>query len=94
MNSPKVQQAAKEVFEELKKLSPEEFRKELDKFMPPEDQPQKNPFNCSFCGASERAAKIIITGPLVNICDDCTDRCTELVQEHRALPFKDLREAP
>lgn len=56
--------------------------------------PLLNPFHCTFCGQGEQTAKVIITGPMVNICDDCVDLCVEVVEEHRAKPFYDLRNAP
>lgn len=54
----------------------------------------KRPFSCSFCGITHEEAKVIIAGPMVNICDECVDLCTQIVYEWRAAPLKHLREAP
>lgn len=40
------------------------------------DKPLKK---CSFCGKSEDKVKLLITGPSVNICDECTILCHDIV---------------
>lgn len=40
------------------------------------DKPLKK---CSFCGKSEDKVKLLITGPSVNICDECTKLCHDIV---------------
>ncbi len=34
---------------------------------------------CSFCGKPEGAGRILITGPGVNICDECVELCVEVL---------------
>ncbi|MFM8775170.1 MAG: ATP-dependent Clp protease ATP-binding subunit ClpX [Actinomycetota bacterium] len=36
---------------------------------------------CSFCGKSQKQVKKLIAGPGVYICDECTDLCTEIIEE-------------
>lgn len=40
------------------------------------DKPIKN---CSFCGKSEDDVELLIAGPSVNICNECTQLCFEIV---------------
>lgn len=40
------------------------------------DKPNKK---CSFCGKSEEDVKLLIAGPGVNICDDCTKLCFNIM---------------
>jgi len=35
---------------------------------------------CSFCGKSQHEVRKLIKGPGVLICDECVDRCTEIVE--------------
>jgi hypothetical protein len=37
--------------------------------------------HCSFCGQSQLDVKKIICGPNVYICNECIDRCNEIIQE-------------
>lgn len=41
------------------------------------DKPIKK---CSFCGKSEDEVKLLIAGPSVNICDECTQLCYDIVE--------------
>ena len=34
---------------------------------------------CSFCGKSQRQVKKLIAGPGVYICNECIDRCVEII---------------
>ena len=38
---------------------------------------------CSFCGKSQHEVLVLIAGPTVFICDECTDLCSSLAAEHR-----------
>ena len=38
-----------------------------------------NPHRCSFCGKSEQQVHQMIAGPGVYICDECVDRCNEII---------------
>ncbi len=42
------------------------------------------PLNCSFCGHGHQESLILIAGPMVNICDECVDLCTQIVSEERS----------
>jgi ATP-dependent Clp protease ATP-binding subunit ClpX len=37
---------------------------------------------CSFCGKTQGQVVLLITGPGVNICDDCVGLCVDIVFEH------------
>lgn len=37
---------------------------------------------CSFCGKSEDEVKLLIAGPSVNICDECTQLCHDIAGAH------------
>lgn len=37
---------------------------------------------CSFCGKSEDEVKLLIAGPSVNICDECTQLCYDIAGTH------------
>src|SRR5258708_38145715 len=39
---------------------------------------------CSFCGKSQKQVKKLIAGPGVYICDECIDRCNEIIEEEIA----------
>ena len=39
---------------------------------------------CSFCGKSEHEVRKLIAGPRVFICDQCIDRCNEIVRKSDA----------
>ena len=36
---------------------------------------------CSFCGKSQHDVRKLIAGPLVYICDECVDLCTDIVDD-------------
>ena len=38
---------------------------------------------CSFCGKSQKQVKKLIAGPGVYICNDCIDRCVEIIVQER-----------
>src|SRR5262245_14211839 len=38
---------------------------------------------CSFCGKSQHEVVVLIAGPTVFICDECTDLCSSLAATHR-----------
>lgn len=37
--------------------------------------------SCSFCGRDQSAVRILVVGPLVDICDECVDICSEIISE-------------
>lgn len=37
---------------------------------------------CSFCGKDEDKVKLLIAGPGVNICDECTNLCSDIVKNN------------
>jgi ATP-dependent Clp protease ATP-binding subunit ClpX len=39
---------------------------------------------CSFCGKAREAVAKLIAGPGVFICDECVDRCNEILAEDAA----------
>lgn len=41
------------------------------------------PLYCSFCGKSQHDVVVLIAGPTVFICDECTDLCASLAATHR-----------
>ena len=38
---------------------------------------------CSFCGKRQRQVKKLIAGPGVYICNECIDRCVEIIAQER-----------
>lgn len=40
------------------------------------------PLYCDFCGKSQHEVKLLIAGPVSNICDTCVDQCHEIVVTH------------
>jgi ATP-dependent Clp protease ATP-binding subunit ClpX len=38
---------------------------------------------CSFCGKPKRQVKKLIGGPGVYICNECVDRCVEIIAQER-----------
>jgi ATP-dependent Clp protease ATP-binding subunit ClpX len=38
---------------------------------------------CSFCGRHQRQVKKLIAGPGVYICNECIDRCVEIIAQER-----------
>lgn len=43
----------------------------------------KAPIYCSFCGKSHMDVVVLICGPTVFICDECSDIVSDLVAERR-----------
>jgi ATP-dependent Clp protease ATP-binding subunit ClpX len=42
-----------------------------------------SPLTCSFCGKRQRQVKKLIAGPGVYICNECIDRCVEIIAQER-----------
>lgn len=40
-----------------------------------------NQFRCSFCGKTQDQVRKLLAGPGVYICDECVDRCSEIIME-------------
>ena len=38
---------------------------------------------CSFCGKYQRKVNKLIAGPGVYICNECVDRCVEIIAQER-----------
>jgi ATP-dependent Clp protease ATP-binding subunit ClpX len=38
---------------------------------------------CSFCGKHQRQVNKLIAGPDVYICNNCVDRCVEIIAQER-----------
>jgi ATP-dependent Clp protease ATP-binding subunit ClpX len=38
---------------------------------------------CSFCGKHQRQVTKLVAGPGVYICDQCVDRCVEIIAQDR-----------
>lgn len=45
------------------------------------DSGSQKTLSCSFCGKSQHDVRKLIAGPLVNICDECVQLCTNIVNE-------------
>lgn len=43
----------------------------------------KEQLYCCFCGKSNNSVEVLISGPAVFICDECSDICHDIVVEHR-----------
>jgi ATP-dependent Clp protease ATP-binding subunit ClpX len=41
---------------------------------------------CSFCGKHQRQVNKLIAGPGVYICNECVDRCVEIITQERPRP--------
>jgi ATP-dependent Clp protease ATP-binding subunit ClpX len=41
---------------------------------------------CSFCGKHQRQVKKLIAGPDVYICNECVDRCVEIIAREQPNP--------
>jgi len=44
------------------------------------------PLTCSFCGKHQRQVSKLIAGPDVYICNECVDRCVEIIARERPTP--------
>ena len=40
-------------------------------------------WRCSFCGKSDLEVCTMISGPTVNICDECVELCNKILEEPR-----------
>lgn len=49
---------------------------------------QKKTLFCSFCGKSQHEVKHLIAGPMVFICDECIEKCVEILRESEKLGQK------
>ena len=43
----------------------------------------KSTNRCSFCGRSQKEVNMLITGPSVNICDECVRMAYEIVESNK-----------
>ena len=41
----------------------------------------KKQLKCSFCGKNQDQVKRLIAGPVVYICDECIDLCSDIIQD-------------
>jgi len=48
------------------------------------DHPADNDPHCSFCGKRHDEVYKLIAGPRVNICDECVNRCYEILAKEAA----------
>jgi len=44
------------------------------------NKPSEPPL-CSFCGKTKYAAKVMVAGPAVNICDECVSICQAIINK-------------
>jgi hypothetical protein len=42
------------------------------------------PLTCSFCGKGQRQVDRLVAGPGVYICNECVDKCVEIIAGDRA----------
>ena len=40
---------------------------------------------CNFCGKSQHEVLVLISGPMAQICDECSDQVSIIVEERRAV---------
>ncbi len=52
---------------------------------------ESDPVTCSFCGKRREAVSGLVTGPGVNICDECVHLCNGLLVKEQAPPEPDVR---
>ena len=46
-----------------------------------------SPICCSFCGKEQQAHGVrVIAGPTVNICEECTELCADILHEEGVMP--------
>jgi len=48
----------------------------------------ENPKDCSFCGKNENDVTLLVAGPKVNICDECTELCVETIEAETSKRIK------
>ena len=53
------------------------------------DKLNKGLYICSFCGKDQSEVQQIITGPAVNICNECVDLCHEIILDKRRENYRD-----
>ena len=41
------------------------------------------PLTCSFCGKHQRQVDKLVAGPDVYICNECVERCVEIIAQER-----------
>jgi ATP-dependent Clp protease ATP-binding subunit ClpX len=58
-----------------------------------EDNGQAGKIICSFCGKPKSAARRLISGPGVFICDECVDMCSNLLASEQDKPGKPVEKA-
>ena len=54
----------------------------------------EHPIRCSFCGKGEDQSTRLIAGPGVNICSDCVQACTELLQDEIDIDINGVASKP
>ena len=54
----------------------------------------EQPIRCSFCGKGEDQSTRLIAGPGVNICSDCVQACTELLQDEIDIDINGVASKP
>ena len=55
----------------------------------------RTPIKCSFCGKSQSQVKKLVAGPGVYICNECVELCNEIVGEDFVdVPEEDLGKLP
>ena len=77
--SPRGSQVAKE----LKKLVTaieDSFKRSYYESDSEQDQ-QRKPLVCSFCGKSQDEVRKLIAGPTVYICNECIDLCNDIIRD-------------
>jgi hypothetical protein len=47
----------------------------------PAAPPAKTTLYCSFCGKSQHEVRVLIAGPTVFICDECTGLCNDVIED-------------
>ncbi len=58
--------------------------------MPGQDYKQRDKpkiYWCSFCGKTQHEVQVMIAGPTVFICDECTDSCLDLINFNLTMRF-------
>lgn len=49
---------------------------------------------CSFCGKDQFMVEHIITGPCVNICNECVELCVLIIADKKTQDNKETNEVP
>jgi hypothetical protein len=45
------------------------------------EPPKLEPLRCSFCGKSQRDVAKLVAGPAVQICNECVEICTDILDQ-------------